>query len=306
MKKETPFFSVIIPNYNHAPYLHERIDSVLNQTFTDFEVILLDDKSQDDSRDILCSYQNNPHVAHIVLNDQNSGSTFKQWHKGFELSRGKYIWIAESDDFADVHFLQTAYDVIHKKENVTLVYFKSNIVDSNSTITHRHEPDSGGAYSEWKGQAFIKENMLRGNSIINASSAVFRKTAIPKDDSYTKFRYCGDWLFWILIASKGNVIRINKYYNYFRMHQVKVTPKAMAGGLSYIEGSQILSDLVRLAGLSMCEKLKLEALRYCDMLMDIYIPSENKSAIGKSIQVSSPWVKPLGKLFYLLKRINHK
>lgn len=144
MKKETPFFSVIIPNYNHAPYLHERIDSVLNQTFTDFEVILLDDKSQDDSRDILCSYQNNPHVAHIVLNDQNSGSTFKQWHKGFELSRGKYIWIAESDDFADVHFLQTAYDVIHKKENVTLVYFKSNIVDSNSTITHRHEPDSGG------------------------------------------------------------------------------------------------------------------------------------------------------------------
>lgn len=43
MKKETPFFSVIIPNYNHAPYLHERIDSVLNQTFKDFEVILLDD-----------------------------------------------------------------------------------------------------------------------------------------------------------------------------------------------------------------------------------------------------------------------
>lgn len=77
MKKRNSFFSVIIPNYNHAPYLHERIDSVLNQTFKDFEVILLDDKSQDDSCCILRSYENNPHVSHIVLNEQNSGSTFK-------------------------------------------------------------------------------------------------------------------------------------------------------------------------------------------------------------------------------------
>ena len=92
----SPFFSVIIPNYNHAPYLHERIDSVLNQTFKDFEVILLDDKSQDDSCEILRSYENNPHVTHVVLNNQNSGSTFKQWHKGFDLARGEYIWIAEN------------------------------------------------------------------------------------------------------------------------------------------------------------------------------------------------------------------
>lgn len=151
MKKTAPFFSVIIPNYNHAPYLHERIDSVLNQTFKDFEVILLDDKSQDGSCEILLSYQSNPHVTHIVLNERNSGSTFKQWHKGFELSQGKYIWIAESDDFADIHFLQSAYDVIQKESNVTLAYFKSNIVDASSKITHQHEPISGGAifYLEW-------------------------------------------------------------------------------------------------------------------------------------------------------------
>lgn len=302
----SPFFSVIIPNYNHAPYLHERIDSVLNQTFKDFEVILLDDKSQDDSCEILRSYENNPHVAHVVLNNQNSGSTFKQWHKGFDLARGIYIWIAESDDFADKRFLQVAYDIIQKEDNVTLAYFKSNIVNSDSKITHRHEPASGGAYSVWQGNMFIKENMLRGNSIVNASSAVFKKSSIPKDDSYTKYKYCGDWLFWSMMASAGNVVRINEYYNYFRMHQVKVTPKAMAGGLSYIEGSQILPMLAQLAGLSRMKIILIESLRYCDMLMDIYIPSVNKRSISKKIQVSNPLVKTIGELLYFLKRIRRK
>lgn len=302
----SPFFSVIIPNYNHAPYLHERIDSVLNQTFKDFEVILLDDKSQDDSCDILCSYGDNPHVSHIVLNEHNSGSTFRQWHKGFELSKGQYIWIAESDDFADTRFLQVAYDVIQREENVTLAYFKSNIVDSNSIITCQHEAHSKEAYFLWKGQKFIKENMLRGNSIINASSAVFRKSAIPQDTTYTKFRYCGDWLFWSLMASNGNVVRINEYYNYFRMHQMKVTPKAMTGGLSYIEGCLIFPYLAQIAGLSACEKLKMEVLRYCDLLMDIYIPSEEKKSICLQIHCSSHLVKPFGRLVYLLKKIRRK
>lgn len=167
-------------------------------------------------------------------------------------------------------------------------------------------PLLGGAYSVWQGNMFIKENMLRGNSIVNASSAVFRKSSIPKDDSYTKYRYCGDWLFWSMMANAGNVVRINEYYNYFRMHQVKVTPKAMAGGLSYIEGSQILPMLSHLAGLSGIKRLQIESLRFCDMLMDIYIPSANKKSISKKIQVSNPLVKTIGELLYFLKRIRRK
>lgn len=67
--------SVIVPNYNHAPFLRERIDSILAQSYTDFELILLDDCSTDNSRDILNSYRDNPHVSHIIFNEKNSGST---------------------------------------------------------------------------------------------------------------------------------------------------------------------------------------------------------------------------------------
>ena len=77
-----PLVSVIVPNYNHAPYLRERIDSILNQTFQDFELILLDDCSPDNSREIINSYKDNPHVSHIVLNEENSGNTFVQWDLG--------------------------------------------------------------------------------------------------------------------------------------------------------------------------------------------------------------------------------
>src|ERR1700756_5018477 len=99
-----PTVSVIVPNYNHARFLPKRIDSILRQSFQDFELILLDDCSTDDSRSILSQHASDPRVR-IEFNQVNSGSPFKQWNRGVGLARGQYIWIAESDDYADERFL---------------------------------------------------------------------------------------------------------------------------------------------------------------------------------------------------------
>lgn len=103
--QQTPLVSIIVPNYNHAKFLNQRLDSIFNQTFKDFEVIFLDDKSPDNSVGILNSYQDD-RITHRVYNTTNSGSPFKQWKKGLELAKGDLIWIAESDDFADITFLE--------------------------------------------------------------------------------------------------------------------------------------------------------------------------------------------------------
>lgn len=101
--------SIIIPNYNHALFLKQRIESVLNQTFQDFEVIILDDCSTDYSRDIIELYRGHPKVKEIVYNTQNSASPFIQWGKGIDLAEGDYIWIAESDNIVDTKFLQRTF-----------------------------------------------------------------------------------------------------------------------------------------------------------------------------------------------------
>ena len=104
--REIPKVSIIVPNYNHGAYLRKRIDSVLNQTFQDFELILLDDCSTDNSVDILESYNTEARISHIEINKKNPGKPFQQWVRGIELAKGKYIWIAESDDYADNDFLE--------------------------------------------------------------------------------------------------------------------------------------------------------------------------------------------------------
>ena len=104
-EQKQPFVSVIIPNYNHAQYLEQRLDSVFGQTYPNYEVIFLDDCSKDNSLEVINRYKNNPHLSQIVVNETNYGNTFKQWDKGINLAKGEIIWIAESDDYCELTML---------------------------------------------------------------------------------------------------------------------------------------------------------------------------------------------------------
>src|SRR2546430_11315204 len=134
-----PAVSVIVPNYNHARFLRRRIDTVLGQTFLDFELILLDDCSTDNSRDILTAYADDSRVR-IEFNAKNSGSTFKQWNKGVRLAKGKYVWIAESDDYADEQLLERLVGVLEEEPEVTFAYCRSWRIAANG------EPNG---YADW-------------------------------------------------------------------------------------------------------------------------------------------------------------
>src|ERR1700741_850078 len=119
-----PKVSVIVPNYNHARFLRQRLDSIVGQTFQDFELILLDDCSSDDSQSILSNYADDSRVR-IEFNVVNSGSTFKQWNKGVRLARGKYIWLAESDDYADERLLERLVAMLDAEPSSVFAYCRS-------------------------------------------------------------------------------------------------------------------------------------------------------------------------------------
>ena len=249
--------SVIIPSYNHEKYLRHRIDSVLNQTYQDFELIILDDKSKDNSKKIIEAYRDNPKISHIVYNEVNSGTTFKQWKKGIELAKGKYIWIAESDDYTDVTFLEKAMSLIEKNNSI-LCFSQSYVIDEHDTIIRKKEEVLKSSSCDVN--FFLSDLLLYGNVVYNASMVVFRKDAIDKAvwDELSRLKYCGDWLFWASLAmnGKGTVSEVKEYLNYFRNHSSNVSNKAEVNGLTFLEGFPISKMIAKKQGIKLGKQFR--------------------------------------------------
>lgn len=240
MKKENPLVSVIVPNYNHYKYLGQRLESIFNQTYPNFEVILLDDCSTDKSLEILLEYAKNPRVSHYVFNETNSGNTFIQWNKGIELAKGDYIWIAESDDFCKLNFLEEVSKPLLENKEVALSYCQSNRVDENGKITgnwlnHTDNLDSSLFLTNFvmDGNEFIERFLIHKNVIPNASGVLFRKQAaiglgVIESDSFLK--YCGDWLYYFKLICKNKIAFNNNALNCFRYHSESVIAIANNAG----------------------------------------------------------------------------
>lgn len=232
----SPLVSVIIPSYNHEKFLKERIDSVLNQTFQDFELIILDDLSPDNSREIIESYRAHPKVSQIIYNEKNSGSTFFQWNKAvLSLAKGDFIWIAESDDVADPKFLEALVFVLKNDHNILIGYTQSSRMNENGKIT--------GSWLDWTytlsegkkfehsfimdGYEYVEKYLIHKNTVPNASAVLFKKSAyIASGGAKTELKTNGDWDLWIKIITQGNVYYHRDELNNFRYHSSSVIAKA--------------------------------------------------------------------------------
>lgn len=245
--------SVIIPNYNHARYLPKRIESVLNQNFRDFELILMDDCSTDDSREILDAYATSDARIQKVYNTENSGSTFKQWNKGIALAKGEYVWIAESDDSADPSLLDALLTPMEANASVGLAYCNSYSIDEHNELMPipTWEPFlSELDNSLWKsdftrpGLELVRRFMSYRNIIPNASAVLLRRSALmqvgPADES---FKLLGDWFFWAKILAVSDVSYVARPLNYFRTHRNNVRSSTLENGTALIETTRILSAM---------------------------------------------------------------
>jgi glycosyltransferase involved in cell wall biosynthesis len=237
-----PLVSVIVPNYNHARFLPKRIDSILAQTCQDFELILLDDCSTDESRAILQRYSSDPRV-HLEFNQANSGSTFKQWNKGVHLAHGKYVWIAESDDYADASLLATLLALLEQDDAIAFAYCRSWRVPDVDRVD-----GLGDWYLElldphlWQsdfvadGREHCRKYFARMAVVCNSGAAVFRKSCYDEVGGADEtLRLCGDWKFWAAMALTGKVAFSSRRLNYFRHHATNVRTRATEDASDVIE-----------------------------------------------------------------------
>jgi glycosyltransferase involved in cell wall biosynthesis len=248
-----PKVSVIVPSYNHARFLRRRMESVMGQTYQDFEVVLLDDCSTDRSQSILREYAADPRVR-IEFNEKNSGSTFKQWNKGVGLARGDYVWIAESDDYAEPQFLERLVARLDAEPRAVFCNCRSWRVSSDGEIIEFLDSWFADLDAEkWTadhiadGREECRKYLVRCNTIPNASSVVFRRDVYKQvggaDESLI---YCGDWKLWASMALTGGAIAyVGQPLNYYRWHESSVRLQSQRLGLDAVEYLHVVRWILR-------------------------------------------------------------
>ncbi len=222
-----PLVSVIIPHRNHAEYIEERFQSVIQQSYQRFEIILLDDASDDGSLTLLKELAKHEKVSHFVVNNICSGSAFRQWKKGIDLAKGEFIWIAESDDSVEPEFLSTMLDRLIKNEKLALTYCQSwdisaegEKIENREYWTSNFRPNIWEHDFEMNGRAFVSKYLGVKNVLPNASAVVFRKSAIDPSswDVILDMHFVGDWFFWCKMLLRGDISFVRTPFNYFRAH----------------------------------------------------------------------------------------
>ncbi|MEW6517696.1 MAG: glycosyltransferase family A protein [candidate division FCPU426 bacterium] len=256
---KAPVVSVVVPSYNHARYLGRRLDSILEQTLQDFELIILDDASTDESPLVIKKYLPHPKIR-FVQNQTNSGSVFKQWAKGFALSQGRYIWMAESDDWADPRLLETLVALLEKHPRAGLAYCQSAIVNQDGAVignavgwTEDFAPGRWQRDFVNSGMDEIRNYLTNRNTIPNASAVLIRKSALEAlGPLNTDFQLCGDWMLWVRLLEKNDVAFCSQSLNYWRINTSNARLKTN-GTLEWLEGEKILRQAATMLGLGPAE-----------------------------------------------------
>jgi glycosyltransferase involved in cell wall biosynthesis len=227
-----PKVSIIIPSYNHAIFLKDRFDTILNQTYQDWEAIIIDDKSSDDSVEFINSFlKNNPNfkVKHFVVNESNSGSGYNSWKKGIELAETEYVWIAETDDYSEPTFLEELVGILDKNKNVALAFCSSNYIENNNIIydSRNRTKDLNVETGEYKviNSSVFFDRMPFDTYITNGSSVVFRKPKEKMNVELFNNRQLSDLFLWSHLIQNTEFGFLNKNLNFFRRHKNSTTTR---------------------------------------------------------------------------------
>ncbi len=249
LEKYHPLVSIIVPNYNHGQYLRERLDSIYSQTYDNYEVILLDDCSQDNSCEILSEYQARyPDITRCSFNEKNCGKIVLQWNKGISLARGSLIWIAESDDYCESDFLEKMVPLM-ERESVMLAFARSVFMTDGRETWNTEQYLSDIKDLRWDkpftmtAARIVSKAFSVKNIIPNVSSALFRNTGILDNNMQqlmSGFKLSGDWVFYLDKIRGGCISYTNETTNYYRIHQESTSLKVQHTMDYYTEYEAVL------------------------------------------------------------------
>jgi len=215
LRKERPKVTVLMSVYNGAKYIREAIDSILNQTFKDFEFLIIDDGSTDSSAEIIRSYSD-PRIR-LIQNEKNIGLT-RSLNNCVKLARGEYIARQDADDISFPHRLERQVRFLDEHENVGVV--SSSIVKIN---------EGGEEIGTWRlstDNDVIKQNLMRDINQFSHPSSMFRKKCAERVGAYREqLKASEDYDLWLRIAEEFEVSNIKEPLCKYRVRPDSISIK---------------------------------------------------------------------------------
>jgi glycosyltransferase involved in cell wall biosynthesis len=236
----TPTISVLIPTYNYARYLPEAIESVLEQDFKDFELIIVDDCSKDNTVEVVKAYAARDSRIRFSVNEKNLGIV-GNWNHCMNLARADYVKFLFGDDkLCDPKALTKMYALFAKCPRATLAASARVILDDKSNVTEIWRTLPDGCYDGREViQRFLMEN---GRNFVGEPSAVmFRKSDLDRVFD-PRFLQMMDIEMWFYLLEKGALAYTSEALCAFRFHPQQQTARNANAGIGEREHVLFYAD----------------------------------------------------------------
>ena len=214
-----PLVSVVMPAYNGEKYIGEAIESILNQTYTDFELIIIEDKSTDHTLQAIQKYKDSR--IHLYTNSYNRGISYST-NLGISHSKGKYIALLDDDDLALKRRLEWQVAFMEEHAEIDILGGRSAMIDeSGNFIRYDKEPIYNSNY--------IKANLLFYNKKFANCTTMIRKSFITENNLKYQDNCLGmqDFKFFIDSSKVGRLTSIDRLIHLKRIHKEEETVRRM-------------------------------------------------------------------------------
>jgi glycosyltransferase involved in cell wall biosynthesis len=230
MVKQPPKISVCIPTYNHAHFLKDAIDSVLCQTFDDYELLISDNCSTDNTRELVAGYASSDGRINYYCNEKNVGPQ-ENLNRCLDRATGEYVKILCADDLLEPTCLEESVRALEVDPGLVLTASARLIVDEQlHTLRVAGYSDSNQVVS---GRDMIGFTLFNGNYIGEPSCVLFRRDVAARGFD-TSYRLLIDVEMWLHILEKGNLAYIGSPLCRFRYHGAQETNKVITS-LDFID-----------------------------------------------------------------------
>ncbi|MDB9916159.1 glycosyltransferase [Pseudomonadales bacterium] len=253
--------SVVVASYNHERYLEKRMDSLCAQTYGNMEIIVIDDCSPDNSRDVLGRYKSDPRVT--LVNREVNGGWIEVSNQGLSLAKGEFVMFANCDDYCDDAMISELVSALRNNSSVGVAFCRSLLVDEEGCVLgddfeiRNEEFRSNCSVDASLSGRQMQKFLLKSCVIPNLSAALIRRECFNLVGGFSNsYVVCSDWDLFLRIAADFDFYYFKNAHNRFRQHESTVR-NTHKGKVTLDEYLQIILGGIHVVELSFGERCRI-------------------------------------------------